>query len=484
MKKYLLLLVSFFFLFPLGVGALDLKKTYEETKLACIDDIYTVLPSYDDTGEIDGSLFLYNENGQRVLLKRDLNNKDIYKKNASELESTDIKATIGSSGLMVTRYDNDNNVLFEKEYGGTSQDFSINTFNSFNDKGIHDGYILLFSSRSTDFDVNAGRIMMKINLNGNVTWQKNVNDYPIEWPNFLLLFADGYTASFNFDAAKIWKYSAGVMWERNTNLDSNFSIAFSYTEDGVVDGILLVGYEIDNEKQIGTIIKYDLDGKEIFRSSYEGSLGSIYTSVISSKNVDGIYDGYIVTASLSDGKNAIIKYDYSGKIVWKDIFATGTGINFNIIENYDSNKKFNGYLLYSNVVESGFSETVKDTCTDLPLVKYTYESYPIEKKITDKGDITVSSDKAYPGDTVKVKVTLKEGYTLKRIVVLDESGKEIEVSDDGTFIMPEGKVTVTAIYNKITNPDTVSVCYVVLGIILLISIGTLIVSNKKKGDFS
>ena len=46
--------------------------------------------------------------------------------------------------------------------------------------------------------------------------------------------------------------------------------------------------------------------------------------------------------------------------------------------------------------------------------------------------------------------------------------------------MPEGKVTVTAIYNKITNPDTVSVCYVVLGIILLISIGTLIVGKKRK----
>lgn len=483
MKKYLLLFVSFFFLFPFGVNALDLKKSYEEAKLACIDDIYTVLPSYDDTGEITGSLFLYNENGQRVLLKRDLNNKDIYKKNASELESTDIKATIGSSGLMVTRYDNDNNVLFEKEYGGTSQDFSINTFNSFNDKGIHDGYILLFSSRSTDFDDNAGEIMIKINLNGNVVWQKNVNDYQSA-ASSLFLFADGYTASFNFDAAKIWKYSAGVMWERNTNLDSNFSIAFSYTEDGVVDGILLVGYKIDNEKQIGTIIKYDLDGKEIFRSSYEGSLGSIYTSVKSSKNVDGIYDGYVVSASLFDGKNAIIKYDYSGKIVWKDIFATGTGINFNIIEDYDSNKKFNGYLLYSNAVGSGFSETVKDACKNLSLVKYTYENYPVEKKITDEGDITVSSDKAYPGDTVKVKIMPKEGYTLKRIVVLDENGKEIEVSKDGTFVMPEGKVTVTAIYNKITNPDTVSVCYVVLGIILLISIGTLIVSNKKKGDFS
>lgn len=475
MKKYLLLFVSFFFLFPFGVNALDLKKSYEEAKLACIDDIYTVLPSYDDTGEVDGSLFLYDENGQRVLLKRDLNNKDIYKKNASELESTDIKATIGSSGLMVTRYDNDNNVLFEKEYGGTSRDYLNDIFNSFDDKGIHDGYILLFSSYSTDFDVKAGSIMIKINLNGDLVWQKNTNDY-LDSTHHLTF----YGGSFNSSKTQIWKYETGTVWQYDTNLNNIISIAFSYTKDGVIDGVLVVGYKIDNEKQIGTIIKYDLDGKEIFRSSYEGSLGSIYTSVKSSRDVDGIYDGYIVSASLSDGKNAIIKYDYSGKIVWKDIFANGMGINFNIIENYDSNKKFNGYLLYSNAVESGFSETVKDTCKDLSLVKYTYESYLVEKEATDEGDIVVSNDKAYPGDIVRVSVTPKEGYTLKRIVVLDESGKEIEVSKDGTFVMPEGKVTVTAIYNKITNPDTVSVCYVVLGIILLISIGTLIVGKKRK----
>ena len=46
-------------------------------------------------------------------------------------------------------------------------------------------------------------------------------------------------------------------------------------------------------------------------------------------------------------------------------------------------------------------------------------------------------------DTIKVKVTPKEGYVLKKIVVMDEYGKEIEVTNNGTFIMPEGKVTVT-----------------------------------------
>ena len=113
------------------------------------------------------------------------------------------------------------------------------------------------------------------------------------------------------------------------------------------------------------------------------------------------------------------------------------------------------------------------------VARYTYPSYEIVKDNNENGDITISNDKAYPGEVVRISATPKEGYSLKRIVVIDESGKEIEVRDDGTFIMPEGKVTVTALYNRISNPETVSTCYVVLGIILAISIGTLIVTRKK-----
>ena len=69
------------------------------------------------------------------------------------------------------------------------------------------------------------------------------------------------------------------------------------------------------------------------------------------------------------------------------------------------------------------------------IVKYTYENYPVEKEKTIEGNITVSNENAYPGELVKVSVVAKEGYVLKRIVVLDESGKEIEVSKDGTFVM-------------------------------------------------
>ncbi len=162
---------------------------------------------------------------------------------------------------------------------------------------------------------------------------------------------------------------------------------------------------------------------------------------------------------------------------------------FGIIRNYDNTGRPNGYLFYqamssvakSRILSTQTQEHATKACQEeYRIVKYTYENYPVEKETTTEGNITVSNENAYPGELVKVSVVAKEGYVLKRIVVLDESGKEIEVSKDGTFVMPEGKVTVTAIYSRISNPETVSACYVVLGIILLISIGTLIVQKKKE----
>lgn len=263
-----------------------------------------------------------------------------------------------------------------------------------------------------------------------------------------------------------------------------------------MDGIILAG-DIVNEsgERIGNLIKYDLNGKEVSR--YEYNQPSMYTGVISSKNTDGTYDGYIVTG-ISDEGTIILKYDYTGKIVWKDVYSSTELIKFKLLENFDTNERFNGYLLYGysynfsvyrkndnslncypTFRKLGVKKVDVESDNKIVVAKYTYEMFDVKKETSDEGTISVD-EKAYPGDTVKVKVTPKDGYVLKRIVVMDESGKEIEVSDDGTFIMPAGKVTVTAIYNKIINPDTTSACYIVLGIVLVTSISTLIVNKKNR----
>ena len=88
-----------------------------------------------------------------------------------------------------------------------------------------------------------------------------------------------------------------------------------------------------------------------------------------------------------------------------------------------------------------------------------YTSYPITQptKGSDTaqtgGSLTLSSDRANPGDTVTATPKPQAGYKLTELTVKDRSGKEIPTTKnaDGTFSfkMPNGTVSVTPSFSKI-----------------------------------
>ena len=70
----------------------------------------------------------------------------------------------------------------------------------------------------------------------------------------------------------------------------------------------------------------------------------------------------------------------------------------------------------------------------------------------ENGKITLSTDRAAPGETVTVTAEPAEGYKLGAVTVTDANGREIAVTDngDGTcrFTMPYGGATVSASFVK------------------------------------
>lgn len=508
MKKFFWIFVFVIaFLVPFKVDAADLKLTYDKDFKKCILSNPLILPSYDDKGNVTGHLFLYEDSISEIIrsrripvgmIKLDLDNKIIYDKGDDELFTSDVDVTRepdnsksrkvynGTYDILITGYDDNGEVLFETKYGGSGDEDYLKVLNSFNDAGEHDGYLIFLTSDSTDLNVDPGYILIKINLKGDIVWEKNINEYYRVY-GLIYTVNKKVDSGFEFNNGTLSriKTDGEYIWQRDTGIDI-YNINYSYNASGVIDGIVVVGMD---DKEKGVIAKYDLSGNEMFRHSYNSTNESVYTDVVSSMYVYGKYDGYMVTGATADNNTLIIKYDYSGKIVWTDEYSDSEILFFGIIRNYDNVGRPNGYLLYqamssaakSRILSTQTQERDAKACQEeYKVAKYTYENYPVEKEATTEGNITVSNDSAYPGELVKVSVVAKEGYVLKRIVVLDENGKEIEVSKDGTFVMPEGKVTVTAIYSRISNPETVSACYVVLGIILLISIGTLIVQKKKE----
>lgn len=503
-------------------------------------DDYGKVDGYIYVSEHMGNIKYSNDN--KIVYKKSIEDIKPNNFNATVVLNTDDANVKGENDIKIEIKNAKGTVIYSKLYGGTGTEDIITYFNDYDANGNVTGYILLLSSSSEDLmKVSPGTIMLKFDLSGNIKYEKNIENvtsYSSGENRLKTIYhtENGSTYQYYYDWYSHTIKKEKIEGETQTIIDEVSCgeldyISNSYDNSGKKDGIIIVSG--------GTVIKYDYNLKKIKELKYDdkyimmviesvnetGVHDGINVVAITentdqyyiikcdynfneqwektfltsefefsyyyiSKNEKGKYDGYISLVYSNEKRCFIIKkYDLKLEKVWEDNITTASspvnqhGNIYSIIESYDDTGKFNGYIFTVGTVNAcrqreNLSDDFSSCGPYISIIKYTYKNYLIEKETSDEGIISVD-EKAYPGDIVKVKVTPKEGYVLKRVVVIDESGKEIEVTDDGTFIMPEGKVTVTAIYNKITNPETVSACYIVLGIILLISVGTLIVNRQK-----
>lgn len=138
MKKYLLLLVSIFFLFPVSTFALDLELSKEDTfageckKFSC--EFSQITLSYDNSGKVDGYLLQFYDNMFSTyasgINKYDLDGNLVFSKKADDFidyyDLIDIvqvykesnPSVKGDSDLQITLYNSDGEVVSKKLYGG------------------------------------------------------------------------------------------------------------------------------------------------------------------------------------------------------------------------------------------------------------------------------------------------------------------------------------------------------------------------------
>ena len=164
----------------------------------------------------------------------------------------------------------------------------------------------------------------------------------------------------------------------------------------------------------------------------------------------------------------MVAYDLEGNKLWEETTPNNEAYT-KIIESYNKSGIQNGYLLISSNKEQ---KSV--------LTKYLFKEYEITTKETNKGEISIK-EKAVVGSKIKLNVTPKDGYLVKKIVIKDEQGRNLKV-DDNTFTMPEGNVIVEASFAKVANPYIVTIGYIVLGIVLLIAISSHIIIKQKEND--
>ena len=460
MKRFFLtLMVSTFLLLPFSVKAVELEKSFE-VSFEFDGNGLMVVNSYDDNGIVDG--YIVYGGYDKFYSKYDLNDRLVWKK--TDLTMNDFKVVSDNNDLVIKKINTkDNSIIWQEKFGGNGNERVGGVFYDYDTKDNVTGYLIIVTTDSTDLDVEPGNYIIKYDLNGKLLWIKSlpVSDYS----------SVQYLKNKNGDwiAFSTYHGTHGIVEFHILNKTTHESILSKYysmrNESNLISNGEYVTFILyDNDSSSTKLFRYDSDGQVVFEKQLELIISS--HKLINSKTIDGKNDGFI-SINYDDLTNAIIKFDYDGNLIWKKELAYESTM---LTENYDEFGNFNGYIV------TGYDEGNKKGY----ITKFTYPKKVIESK---SSDVEVISD-AYPGKTVTVKAKVKTGYVVKRIVVKDSSGKEIEVSDDGTFIMPDDDINIEVIYEKrveniIINPDTASTLSIVLIIISIIIIGSVIVRNRK-----
>ncbi|MDD4718581.1 MAG: prepilin-type N-terminal cleavage/methylation domain-containing protein [Bacilli bacterium] len=242
---------------------------------------------------------------------------------------------------IIVKYDTEGNVLWNKNYGGSSYDefYSIIT--------VSDGYIAVGGSYSTDGDLeelnidDGDAIIVKYDTSGNVLWNKNYGGSSYEKFYSVTTVSDGYIAvgsSYSIESefdAIIVKYDieGNVLW--NKNYGGGYDEYFTSVTT-VSDGYIAVGYSDSTNGDLAgqnkgdvdaIIVKYDTSGNILWKKNYGGSYWEGFFGVATAS------DGYIAVgysdstngdlAGLNKGSmdTIIVKYDTEGNILWNNNYG-------------------------------------------------------------------------------------------------------------------------------------------------------------------
>ncbi len=404
-------------------------------------------PVYDSTGKWDGTLIYCAHNN--IMTKLDTSYKIIWTKSSNASLSDDVQKKLVDSNLCTNKS-------------------PCHIISNYDNEGKMSGYIVLFSDLKTKF------VMRFFDLDLNLLKEYDLDNFSentlenLDFYKYKMVRSTDfiYVLYYSNDMAENPSELSFYMYDKDTlELKKSFFVGedavgtFSFDANKNVNGIFFYdGMDTDD------ILNVDLSMNIKFQSknSY------YFRNIINTQNVNGDYDGYFAFGQnkITD-KMEIVRLDMNGKVLWN---IESKYDLYDIVEDYDENHELDGYLILA-----------ADSDKNVHLLRYLYKEYEIVSKDNDNGTILVS-DTGRAGEKVIVKVKPKEGYKLKKIIVTDGNGDEIEIDSDGTFIMPDSEVTISTIFEKIdtviSNPETSSFICIVLGIMTISLLGIVIVKSK------
>ena len=259
-------------------------------------------------------------------------------------------------------------------------------------------------------------------------------------------------------------------------ITNRFSLNTSIDIENVIeykDGLLIYG----SQNGYMAMTYYDLKTGNIQTKQFKEE-GTIYS--VSIDNKDNMYIAGQYIDENTTGKAYFSKYtnnNWNFQKVYEEIYKNNELKNDVYFFDNILALKNNKLVLTGNTYSAGRYFSGKNF-----IIFYDgSKSYKIDKVIKGNGNIDIVGSEV---EDNKVKYQLKPafGYKLINLKIVTESGKEMEISKDYSFIMPNENITITATFEPIIkNPVTSNnILKILLELVILISIVYLITKSIKK----
>lgn len=222
----------------------------------------------------------------------------------------------------LVRIDGAGKLLWQKNFGGASNDYAAALV------ALPDGFAFAGQDLSASEGKSNDAWLVKVDLNGNVVWQKTLGGKQDDWAKALvskgqsLVFA-GYTHSKGAGEADAWLVqvdaSGGVIWESTFGTagpEHAFALAAAPT------GFALAGSAYNAAKQDNDLllIRTDDSGKALWDAKFGATKSDIGTGVVS------LPDGFLVSGVSGPNPGTyydawLVRTDAAGTLLWERTYG-------------------------------------------------------------------------------------------------------------------------------------------------------------------
>lgn len=231
----------------------------------------------------------------------------------------------GESDAWIIKIDESGNIIWQKRYGTNNADYLYSI-----QPAIDGGYIAAGYTYSSI--ANSQRVwILKIDLFGNIVWQKIYNRSNNDFANSIAPTKDGgyivacqtYSPSNGWIEPWILKLdnTGNILWQKIYSAYDDDSLqSIQQTKDG---GYIAAGYttSFGSGLRDGLVLKLDSSGNIAWQKAYGGTHDDFISAIQQTSD-----DGYVIAGySISFGSGFkdvwVIKIDSFGNIVWQKFFG-------------------------------------------------------------------------------------------------------------------------------------------------------------------